>query len=271
MVLDKNKLRLTQIGESGTYILKPIPRDVKNPNFVPANEHLTMQIASQIYGIYTAENALIFFKEGAPAYITKRFDVVSKDIKLGTEDFASLEQKTTENSGGNFKYDSSYEVMAATLKKYVPAAQVELEKLYSLILFNYLFSNGDAHLKNFSLIETERGDYVLSPAYDLLNTRLHVEDSYMALEDGLFANDFETESFKANGYYAYDDFYAFGLKIGLMESRMLKILDEFRLKHKEDVKSLVQRSYLSDDLKETYYRHFLDRMKMMNYSFEGRV
>jgi serine/threonine-protein kinase HipA len=142
--------------------------------------------------------------------------------------------------------------------------------LYSLILFNYLFSNGDAHLKNFSLIETERGDYVLSPAYDLLNTRLHVDDSYMALEEGLFANDFETESFKANGYYAYDDFYAFGLKIGLMESRMFKILDEFRLKHKEDVKSIVQRSYFSDDLKETYYRHFLDRLEKMNYSLEGR-
>jgi serine/threonine-protein kinase HipA len=42
---------------------------------MPANEHLTMQIARQVYGIETAENALIFFKDGAPAYITKRFDV----------------------------------------------------------------------------------------------------------------------------------------------------------------------------------------------------
>jgi serine/threonine-protein kinase HipA len=29
---------------------------------MPANEHLTMQIARQVYGIETAENALIFFK-----------------------------------------------------------------------------------------------------------------------------------------------------------------------------------------------------------------
>ena len=35
---------------------------------MPANEHLTMQIARQVYGIETAENALIFFNDGTPAY-----------------------------------------------------------------------------------------------------------------------------------------------------------------------------------------------------------
>ena len=64
MVLEKNKLRLTKEGEQGTYILKPIPRDLKKVDQVPANEHLTMQIAKQVYGIYTAENAMIFFKDG---------------------------------------------------------------------------------------------------------------------------------------------------------------------------------------------------------------
>ena len=34
-----------------------------------------MQIAKQVYGINAAENAIIFFKDGSPAYITKRFDV----------------------------------------------------------------------------------------------------------------------------------------------------------------------------------------------------
>ena len=71
--LDKNTLHLTQKDEQGTYILKPIPRDVKKTDMVPANEHLTMQIARQVYGIQTAENALIFFEDGTPAYITKRF------------------------------------------------------------------------------------------------------------------------------------------------------------------------------------------------------
>jgi serine/threonine-protein kinase HipA len=65
--LEKNRLRLTKPGEHGLYLLKPIPRDVKHAAQVPANEHLTMQIARQVYRINTAENALIFFADGAPA------------------------------------------------------------------------------------------------------------------------------------------------------------------------------------------------------------
>jgi serine/threonine-protein kinase HipA len=62
VVLEKNKFLLTIEGERGTHILKPIPNAGKKPDQMPANEHLTMQIARQIYGIETAENALIFFK-----------------------------------------------------------------------------------------------------------------------------------------------------------------------------------------------------------------
>ena len=62
IVLDKNKLRLTKEKEQGNYILKPIPRDVKKADQVPANEQLTMQIARQVYGIPAAENVLIFFQ-----------------------------------------------------------------------------------------------------------------------------------------------------------------------------------------------------------------
>ena len=71
------------------------------------------------------------------------------------------------------------------MKKYVPAYKSEAPKLLKLIMFNYLFSNGDAHFKNFSLLETPMGDYRLSPAYDLLNSRIHIKDQDFALDDGL--------------------------------------------------------------------------------------
>jgi len=57
VLLDKNKLRLINDGERGTYILKPIPNAGNRADQMPANEHLTMQIARQIYKIETAENA----------------------------------------------------------------------------------------------------------------------------------------------------------------------------------------------------------------------
>ena len=102
LLLDKNVLRLTREGEQGTYLLKPIPRDLKKTDQVPANEHLTMQIAKQVYGLNTAENALVFFKNGTPAYITKRFDVKEGGGKWGKEDFATLAGKTKQNAGANF-------------------------------------------------------------------------------------------------------------------------------------------------------------------------
>jgi serine/threonine-protein kinase HipA len=73
LLLEKNKLRWAAEGEQGTYMLKPIPGDLKKVDQVPANEHLTMQIAGRVFGFNTAENGMIFFKNGSPAYITKRF------------------------------------------------------------------------------------------------------------------------------------------------------------------------------------------------------
>jgi serine/threonine-protein kinase HipA len=239
-------------------------------NQVPANEHLTMQIARQVFDIHTAENALIFFKNGDPAYITKRFDVTEDGKKIGKEDFATLAGKTAETAGPNFKYEYSYEEMTELVRQYIPAAMVELEKLFSLILFNYLICNGDAHLKNYAVIETKHGDYILSPAYDLINTSLYVDDTAMALSDGLFKDDYHTESFAANAFYAYDDFYGFGLKIGLVESRVVKILNKFR-SHSENVQELTKRSFLNDEMKKAYMDSYLNKLKALNYSMTGRI
>ncbi len=213
LILEKNTLRLTVAGEQGTYILKPVPRDVLKVDQVPANEHLTMQIARQVYGINTAANALIFFKDGSPAYLTRRFDVRPDGTKWGVEDFASLAGKTTDNAGPNFKYAYSYEEAGLLIQKFVPAWRVEVERYFALVVFNFLFSNGDAHLKNFSLMESANGDYLLSPAYDLLNTRLHVADSDFALDTGLFADGYQSEVFRRTNHPGLSDFVAFGQRI----------------------------------------------------------
>lgn len=262
VILDKNKLRLTEEGEQGNYILKPIPRDLKKVDQVPANEHLTMQIAQQVYGIYTAENALIFFKDGKPAYITKRFDVKdghdSDRDKWGKEDFASLAGKTEENAGADFKYNYSYEEVFELLKKYVPAYLVETEKLFSLIVFNYLFSNGDAHLKNFSLLESPKGDYLLSPAYDLINTRIHVDDSDFALDHGLFKDDFKSGAYKINNHANVEDFKELAKRMEIKESRIDKILAPF-LEKQPKVEELISHSFLDDKTKRAYLLHYNTR------------
>lgn len=251
LILDGNVLRLTKLGEQGGYILKPIPRDLKKVNEVPANEHLTMQIAKQVYGINTAKNALVFFQDGTPAYITKRFDLQEDGSKFGVEDFASLSGKTKHNAGANFKYEYSYEELGLLIQKFVPAWRVEIEKYFSLVVFNYLFSNGDAHLKNFSLIESNSGDYLLSPAYDLINTRIHIDDSDFALDKGLFIDSFKSSSFKKYNHSTKDDFAEFAFRIGITKLRFEKLISPF-INKQLMVEQLVANSFLSEPTKCGY-------------------
>ena len=266
LLLVKNILRLTEENEQGTYILKPKPHGLQRTGMVPANEHLTMQIASQVYKIPTAENGLVFFRNNEPAYLTRRFDVDLDGNKLGKEDFASLAGKTEVNAGKNFKYDYSYEGIAELIKKYVGAWKIEMEKFYSLVVFNFLFSNGDAHLKNFSLLETRNGDFILSPACDLLNTRIHVaEESMFALVSDLFKERHWSDCRIKNTLHhpCKEDFIEFGKKIDINEKRINNLLEPF-LKPQKEVENLIQRSFLDTDTKKLYKDHYDERLKMLN-------
>lgn len=255
LVLEGNNLRLSIEGEHGQYILKPITDLPKNSEFAPANEHVTMQIAKQIFGIDTAENALVFFKDGNPAYITKRFDYDLTMGKLAVEDFASLMQKSPATHGETYKYEGNYLELFSVLKQFVPAWKVEAPKLFSLILFNYIFSNGDAHLKNFSLIETKQGDFKLSPAYDLINTNIHTVDSDFALDEGLLPKSITKGKIK-------DQFILLGEKAKIpgktIEKIMLKLTSNTDL-----VADLVERSYLSEKLKRNYLQTYQRKLKKL--------
>lgn len=252
--LEKNKLVLTE--KDGQYILKPIPSgQFENLAQVPANEHLTMQIARQVYNISTAVNGIIFFADGEPAYISRRFDVFKTWKRMLQEDFAQISERTEDTHGKNYKYDFSYEEIAELIKKYVNAYPVEIEKYFRIVLFNYLFSNGDAHLKNFSLYRNENyGDYLLTPFYDLINTSLHVQgESDLALD--MFKDAFETEYYKAGSKYTLPDFIEFATRVGINEKRMLKIFVEI-LSGREQVESLVNNSFLNDRLKTKYLESY---------------
>ena len=95
MQIDKNKLLLT--ATRGTHILKPIPAQrLERVEEMPANEHISMQLASQVFKIPVAACAMIFFNDGSPAYITRRFDYKPDGTKYQLEDFAALLSRSPE-------------------------------------------------------------------------------------------------------------------------------------------------------------------------------
>ena len=59
-LIDHNSIRIAESNERSTYIIKPAPWDetIATRKQIPANEHVTMQIARQEYGIVTAENGI---------------------------------------------------------------------------------------------------------------------------------------------------------------------------------------------------------------------
>ena len=239
-----NKLELT--GQNGQYILKPIPTadHLAYMEDAPENEHLTMQIASQIFNIKTAHNVLIYFQDGTAAYLTKRFDVKEDGTKYLQEDFAQITNRTNETHGESYKYEGSYQEIGELIKKYIPASMIAIEKYFKIVLFNYIFSNGDAHLKNFSLIRTDAGELELSPSYDLMSTIIHAPgESDTALN--LFENDFTSENYATKGYYGRLEFIAFAKKLGIVEVRYLRIIKEF-IEKESDVIHFLKNSNLSE-------------------------
>ena len=158
---DLSELRLAPTG--GHYILKPEPARFAS---VPPNEHVTMLMASLVE-IETSPFGLVWLKDGSPAFLIKRFDRLDDGSKLQVEDFCQLSESHLKD-----KYRGSGEQCARILKRYASEPLIEVRKLFKVLLFSWWVANGDHHLKNLSLLTAHDGLRQLSPAYDLVCTRL---------------------------------------------------------------------------------------------------
>ena len=174
--LSSDKSRLEPAAAGGRYILKPEPSRYSD---LPQNEHVSMCLAS-VLEIETPPFGLIRLTDGALTYIIKRFDRLDPGTKLQVEDFCQLSEKPLRE-----KYEGSAELCVRILKKYASEPLLEISKLYRLLLFGWWIANGDMHLKNFSLMTLADTTRKLSPAYDLVSTRLAIpDDDSLALSMG---------------------------------------------------------------------------------------
>jgi serine/threonine-protein kinase HipA len=253
-----NKLDLCE--KNGQYIIKPIPTadHLEMMEDAPENEHLTMQIASQIFNIKTAHNALIYFKDGTPAYITKRFDVKGDGTKYIQEDFAQITNRTKETHGESYKYEGSYLEIGELIRKYVPASMIAIENFFKIIVFNYVFSNGDAHLKNFSLIRNDFGEMELSPSYDLMSTIIHTPGERDTALD-LYDKDHESAYYTTYGHYGRTEFIEFAKRLGIVEVRYMRIINEF-IENKELIVKELEYCLLSQRAKELFKFNVINRL-----------
>lgn len=147
------------------------------------NEFICMSIAKEaninVPNFYLSDDQKLF--------VIERFDFIDNDKKYGVEDFCSLRGFTNEQ-----KYQSNYSSIMKITQAINPN---ELEKMFQYISLSALVKNGDAHLKNFSVIYNDNQDIKLSPLYDVVNTQIypmsidkfgktHYDDFAMPLKQG---------------------------------------------------------------------------------------
>lgn len=182
--LDKKSNELIVVVEGGTYILKPQTSAFPN---ISENEQCCMDIAKKL-GIDIPPHCLLPLKDGSLAYIVKRFDREDGQ-KYHQEDFAQILEKKD-------KYRGSAEQIGRKLKEISSAPGYDGQLFFERIVLNFILGNGDAHLKNYSILYQE-GDIRLAPAYDIVCSKLLIpdeEDSAITIngkKDKLKRSDFD--------------------------------------------------------------------------------
>jgi serine/threonine-protein kinase HipA len=137
------------------------------------NEYLSLRWVAAILG---KEDVTEFELGSVPvlgenALIVKRFDRGVKGEKLRLEDFAQILSKPRGDDYSG-KYDAAYEDIADAIINHSARPKIDLDKFYKRLIVFSLVGNTDAHLKNFSLLETPIG-LRLSPVYDVINTAIY--------------------------------------------------------------------------------------------------
>lgn len=171
LLRDGDRLTLPGRGELGDWIVKfPTPAFPR----VPENEFATMRLASRV-GIEVPEIDLIH-RDALPqfpdlvwpgseshAFAIRRFDRSPDGGRIHIEDMAQVRGWYSDA-----KYDGSFATVAAIAFR--GEDYKSLNQFVRRLTFNFLIGNGDAHLKNWSLLYEDGRIPRMSPAYDLVST-----------------------------------------------------------------------------------------------------
>jgi len=239
--------RFTIVGLWGNYILKP---PTKEYPFMPEVEQCTMELA-KLFKIPVVPHSLIRLSSGELCYITRRIDRNQKTGQpIHMEDFCQLSGKLTEQ-----KYHGSMEHAAKVIQAYSSNALFDLIRYFELSLFSFITGNTDMHLKNFSLLHNENNLISLSPAYDLLCTRLFISEKDDAEELALTLNGKKRKLKK-------EDFFSFGKTIGLSDKQIETSLKN-ALEAEAKIKPVIESSFIPQNMQTNFIKIIGERYERL--------
>jgi len=160
VTLSKSKVELVIAPSGGEFILKPQTQQFSH---LPENENCCMDIAEEL-GINVPLHCLLPLSDGTLAYVVKRFDREGLE-KIAMENFYQILEKKE-------KYSGSLEEIGSKLKEISAVPGYEGQLFYEQVTLKFLLGNGDAHFKNYSILTDDSGKIRLSPAYDIVSSKL---------------------------------------------------------------------------------------------------
>jgi serine/threonine-protein kinase HipA len=222
MLRQGERFTLATGGALGNHIVKPPSNDFEA---LPMVEAATMETARYV-GIEVPEVRLLQpemlqglpnmsgYRKGEPFYALRRFDRPAGG-RTHAEDFAQVFNLRTHQKYG----EANYEMIGRTLLRYAGGLS-DLTEMSRRLVLNVLLGNGDAHLKNWSLIYDSPLRPRLSPAYDLVSTVAYTShDTALALNMG------KVKHFQA---ITLDTFSTFLSRVGLLDQVREAVIEEVR-------------------------------------------
>ncbi len=191
------------------FILKLDPPEF--PHLV-ANEAFFLDAARRC-GLDVNDAEVVHDARGTPALLVRRFDRVPNADGTTT----TRAQEDACQVLGRYpadKYSLTTEEVVAGLAAVTQAPLVAARDLVRQFAFAYLTGNGDAHTKNFSVLQLETGERRVTPAYDLPSSYPY-GDTTLALPIGG----------KLDERVGRDDFVALGESVGLPTRATRRVLD----------------------------------------------
>jgi len=236
--LDRDNNTLISVAEGGEYILKP--QNQAFPN-IPENEQCCMDIAAE-FGIDVPPHCLLPLKDGSLAYIVKRFDRKS-GMKIHQEEFFQI-------LAPKDKYKGSVEQIGRKLKEISTAPGYDVQLFFERVVFNFIIGNGDAHLKNYSIAYLDNETIRLTPAYDIVCSKLAIPDE----EDSALAVNGKKDHLKREDFDKLADYLNIPIKI-----RYDKFKECLKL-----MKTAINSAELKEDAREQFIDIIKERLSRMN-------
>jgi serine/threonine-protein kinase HipA len=169
--------------------------------------------AARASGLRVPPHNVVTDRDGAMGLLVRRFDRITVDGELralAVEDGCQAADRPPAD-----KYLLGADRTFAALTAACDAPVLAGRELIRQLAFAYLTGNGDAHAKNFAVLQDETGEWRVSPAYDVPCTHVY-GDTTMAMSIGG----------RTGAEFSADDFVGLGTRLGVPERAVRRTLIE---------------------------------------------